>query len=205
MFKTPNFRGWAALVAHRPSDNISRLIQQLERLGMYVDLVWPTIDPASMHADVVFFDGDNSFDELFPWSPGNAPVPLIALLATEAPGRLEWVLQQGVSAHLLKPIGSGGVFSTLVIASANFARQQTLNTEISELKKRVQLRPVVLRAVFAVMSELQLNDDQAFSLIRQEAMRRRQSVEAFCQALTVNGSPRLSGVLCQGVPQRKVP
>ena len=37
-------------------------------------------------------------DDLFGWEPGRAQVPLIALLGSEAPGRIEWALSQAPSA-----------------------------------------------------------------------------------------------------------
>jgi len=178
---TPNFRGWRAVIVHRQSENVERLVRQLSRLGMDCEQVWPKLSQLS-DADVVFFDGDNGFDGLFPWPEGHAPVPMVALLGSEAPGRLEWALRQGVSAHLLKPIGSGGVFSTLVIAVANFTQQQMLAHEIAELKTKARLRPKVVRAILSVMQSQSLDEDAAYAFIRSEAMQRRQSVEALCES-----------------------
>ncbi|WP_299348624.1 ANTAR domain-containing response regulator [uncultured Maritalea sp.] len=178
---TPNFRGWRALIVHRQSENVDRLVRQLSRLGMECEQVWPKLVQLS-DADVVFFDGDNGFDGLFPWPEGHAPVPMVALLGSEAPGRLEWALRQGVSAHLLKPIGSGGVFSTLVIAVSNFTQQQMLAHEIAKLKTKARLRPKVVRAILSVMQSHSLDEDAAYAFIRSEAMQRRQSVEELCES-----------------------
>ena len=179
-FTTPNFRGWRAIIVHRQSETVDRLVRQLSRLGISSEQVWPRLEQVA-DADVIFFDGDNGYDGVFPWPGEKLPVPMIALLGSEAPGRLEWALQQGVSAHLLKPIGSGGVFSTLVIAVANFTKQQMLVHEIADLENRARLRPMVIRSVLAVMQRHGLNEDAAYGHIRSEAMRRRQSIEALCE------------------------
>lgn len=180
-FNTPNFRGWRAVIVHRHSENMDRLVRQLARLGIEAELVWPTLEGVES-ADIVFFDGDNAYDGVFPWPEGHAPVPMIALMGSEAPGRLEWALRQGVSAHLLKPIGSGGVFSTLVFAVANFNQQQQMAAEIAEMKSKARLRPVVVRTVISIMQQYQVDEDVAYKLIRDEAMKRRQSVEALCES-----------------------
>lgn len=179
-FNTPNFRGWRAVILHRHSENMDRLVRQLARLGIDAELVWPSLEGVDS-ADIVFFDGDNAYDGVFPWPEGHAPVPMIALMGSEAPGRLEWALRQGVSAHLLKPIGSGGVFSTLVFAVANFDQQQQLASEIAEMKSKARLRPVVVRTIVSLMQQYGVDEDAAYKLIRDEAMKRRQSVESLCE------------------------
>lgn len=169
------------MIVHRRSENMDRLVRQLARLGIESELVWPSLVGVE-NADIVFFDGDNAYDGVFPWPEGHAPVPMIALMGSEAPGRLEWALRQGVSAHLLKPIGSGGVFSTLVFAVANFKQQQQRAAEIAEIKSKARLRPIVVRSVISIMQQYGLDEDAAYKLIRDEAMKRRQSIEALCES-----------------------
>ena len=194
-FATPNFRGKNALIVHRESENIDRLKRQLERVGLHVESIWPQVNKLEAHIDVIFFDGDNAFDGVFPWNAGQSPIPMVALLSSEAPGRLEWVLRQGISAHLMKPIGSGGVFSALIIGFAHFAQQQKLHSEIEELKSRSAMRPSVIKAVISVMGEHGIDEDAAYALIRSEAMKQRQSVEKLCLAILArdNNTPDSPG------------
>ena len=110
--RIPNFRGWRILILHQMDDNIARLSRQLERLGIDVSVNWPVLETPVADAQMVFFDGDKTYEGIFPWPAGEAPVPLVALMGSEAPGRLEWVLQQGISAHMLKPF-SPVAFSVL--------------------------------------------------------------------------------------------
>lgn len=183
IFRTPNFRGWNALIIHRHDDNAARLTRQLERLGMQVTVAWPDMPEPAPTIDVVFVDGDNGFDGLFPWPPGEPAVPLIALIGSEAPGRLEWVLGQGAAAHLVKPVQSSGVFSALVLASATFERMRAMRQEIFALGERIAKRPLVFSALAQVMAMTGLDENQAYALLRSEAMRRRQPVEHLCEAL----------------------
>lgn len=106
---TPNFEGRRALVLHRPHELVEALSRQLRQLGVTPLTAWPEMADATA-ADLLFFDADMGFDGQFPWPEGMAPMPTIALIGSEAPGRLAWAIRQGADAHLLKPIGSGGVF-----------------------------------------------------------------------------------------------
>lgn len=182
-FRTPNFRGRHALVLHRTGEGIGRLTRQLERLGMTVEWAWPDFPSGGDYADVVFFDADNGFDGQFPWLPGAAPMPLIALMGSELPGRLEWALAQAFSAHVMKPIQSSGVFSALVIAFSSFEAGRAAARRVDDLQSRLDGRPAVIRAVVALMAASGLDDDAAYARIRSAAMARRITVEDFCASL----------------------
>ena len=179
-FRTPNFRGWQVVVLHREDAGMHRLARQLERFGVTCHFAWPRLESLDPAVKAVFFDGDNGFDGLFPWPSGQPPVPLIALMRSEAPGRLEWVLAQGISSHLIKPVQSTGVYSALVLASHSFDQAQQQQARIEALKTRLRLRPEVIRAVLTVMRLDALDEDKAFACIRAAAMERRLTVEAFC-------------------------
>lgn len=189
-FYTPNFNGKKALILHRNGDSMKRLTRQLERLGMQVTISWPEFPKGDdvyqnreLMFDIVFVDADNGYDELFPWLLGAPPVPLIALLGSELPGRLEWAMRQNIASHISKPIQSSGVFSALVIAVSNFEKMQSDQAHLDSLEMIVSSRPVVLRGVSALMKHGGLDENQAFALIRKSAMDNRISIEKYCLLL----------------------
>jgi AmiR/NasT family two-component response regulator len=179
----PNFRNWRAVVLHRPSPTTDAVLRQLERLGIQPRSLWPDLDLESADADVIFFDADMGFDEQFPWPPGQAPMPLVALVGTEAPGRLEWVLAHGAGAHLMKPVASGGVYSALVIACNAMQQRRALAGEVEDLRDRLRRRPQVASAVLRVMIAQRIESAEAMRLIRRAAMEHGQSIENYCDAL----------------------
>jgi len=181
-YRTPNFRGWRVAILHREDANAARLERQLARLGIVCVRSWPALDLADGPFDAVFFDGDAGFDGQFPWANEDPPIPMIAIVGSEAPGRLEWALAQGARAHIVKPVSSSGVFSALVLASALLERHRRQARRIADLEKRLSGRPQVIDAVIAVMAACGLDQDTAFARIRSAAMNRRQTVEAFCAA-----------------------
>ncbi len=85
-------------------------------IGLAVASAWPDPGAEALAADFLFFDADLGHDAQFPWEPGASPMPMIALIGSEAPGRIEWALGIGAHAQILKPVGDGGVYSALLIA-----------------------------------------------------------------------------------------
>jgi len=195
--RIPNFRGQRALVLHRPDRNRDAIVEQLERLGALPGVLWPAERVSADGLDVLFFDSDLGFDEQFSWKPGAAPAPMIAVLGSEAPGRLEWTLAQEPSAYLIKPVGSTGVFTALSIAYHNFSLKRSREDALRRIEERLNLRGIVLRAALTLMKRHGIDDPEAMALLRAESMRRRMSLETF-SALVLEG--RWLGA---GSPQRK--
>ena len=173
----PNFRTWSAVILHRPHAAVDAIRRQLEAIGVAVRTAWPELTAEDAGAEVVFFDADLGYDAQFPWPPGEAPMPLVALLGSEAPGRVEWAIGHSADAHLLKPVGSAGVFSALVIARHGFAARKHLLAEIGDLRRRLARRPTVARAVIALMEHEKLDERAAFRRLRAIAMDLRRTIE----------------------------
>nr|WP_272214406.1 hypothetical protein [Marinicella sp. W31]MDC2880011.1 hypothetical protein [Marinicella sp. W31] len=147
-FKRPDLAGKEAVILHPPHATADALVRQLALLRISARVVWPQLDCKDAKADFVFFDVDGGHEGQFVWEQGCAPMPTIALIGSEAPGRIEWAIEQGADAHLLKPIGSTGVYSALLVASHAFntARKQTDN--IRALEGRLRQRPPWCRPSF---------------------------------------------------------
>ena len=117
------------------SDGAGDLPGNCRRSALQVTDCWPDLPPDALSADFVFFDVDLGFDEQFPWKPGEAPMPLVALIGSEAPGRIEWALfSHKADAQLLKPVGNAGVYSALLIARQSFEERKRLAAEIAALE-----------------------------------------------------------------------
>jgi AmiR/NasT family two-component response regulator len=178
IMRMPNFRGQRVFVLHPQDRNCAAIAEQLERLGTKVTVTWPARGITARNADIVFFDSDVGFDGMFGWPPGKSEVPLIAILGSEAPGRIEWALSQEPSAYLMKPVGSTGVFSALCIACHSFALKQGRDAALRQWEERVQMRETLLRAVVTLMHRYDVDAEQALRMLRRESMRRRTTLEA---------------------------
>jgi len=190
----PNFRGRSALVLNRSDSNSETLVRQLENLGLVVDVRWPAERVSEKGYDVIFFDADLGYDGLFSWPPEQAPVPMVAMMGSEAPGRIEWAISRVPSAYLTKPIGSTGVFSALAIAFHTFGTQRKLKTEIADLNRRVKARPIVIKAIIAVMKQHGVSDTAAYQLLRTESMKQRMSIENLCDQIANSNTAAMNRV-----------
>ena len=134
------------------------------------------LGPEGLAADYIFFDADMGHDGMFPWDAGQPPVPMIALIGSEAPGRIEWSLKAGAHAQLLKPVGDNGAYSALLIARDAFDAQKALSAEIADLRRRLEDRQTVVRAVTWLAARGK-SEAEAFAQLRQMAMAWRISFE----------------------------
>lgn len=185
---------WHAVILHREHPSVDALKRQLELLHIRVSTVWPQIDGADASCDVVFFDADMGHDGQFPWPRGFAPMPIIALIGSEAPGRVEWALAQGSNAHLLKPIGSTGAYSALLIAAHAYQITRSQADDIRALEDRLRQRPIVVRAILKLLQREGLDEAGAWKRLRKIAMDWGMTIEETAEAIcrddrrTRNGS-----------------
>ena len=173
--RIPNLGGARAFVLHRPHATMQAITRQLSAIGLDTVACWPQLPAEALGADFVFFDADLGFDEQFPWKPGEAPMPLVALIGSEAPGRIEWALSHKADAQLLKPVGNAGVYSALLIARQSFEARKHLAGEIASLRQRVAERQTIVRAVTALSKGT--DDERAYAQLRSLAMSWQISVE----------------------------
>lgn len=182
---TPSFIGWRALVVHKPHPNVDALLLQFERIGMAASHCWPEITdlPELDQFNAVLIDADMGYDGQFPWKPGEAPVPTIALIGSEAPGRVSWAMNQGADAQMLKPIGSAGLYSALVAASHAFAQRKALAAEVDALRARLDSRELLAEATAMLMVRDNISPKAAFQKLRLMAMADRETLEAAAERL----------------------
>lgn len=189
MIKT-NFSGLRALVVHRADHHRDALSTQLSRFGLHVTAAAPATSLRGQveAADVVFFDADAGHDDLFPWPRGMAPMPLVAILASEAPGRLEWALGQSVTGFIIKPIGSSGAYQALLVATQLHQQLKEMRRLISSLSERLQARPIVVRAIIELMRCHGLDEARSYDRLRLAAMASRQSIEELATSIVATPS-----------------
>ena len=110
-------RGRRALMVMRDERDISIVRRQLSRLGMTISEHDPTEPPQpNQTIDVILMDADAipiKSDQATLWK-GN--VPIIALIGTETPSRLKWLLDLQPASFLVKPLRSAGLYTALVVA-----------------------------------------------------------------------------------------
>jgi AmiR/NasT family two-component response regulator len=186
--ETPNFTGWQATVLHREDGNTDRLIRQLRLLGIRSSLQWAPILAAAL-PDLVIVDADQGWDGLLPWNGTTPTCPVVALLGSEAPGRIAWALEQGAGAIVAKPIAASAVYPALVMAVAIHQERKTVGERLQYLEERIRLRPLVHAAVERLMAARAIDEERAYAILRDCAMRRRLPMEQIAAFILGGAEP----------------
>jgi AmiR/NasT family two-component response regulator len=184
-------RGRRALIVMRDEREISIVRRQLGRLGMTISEHDPAEPPPpNQTVDVILMDADSipiKSDHATLWK-GN--VPIIALIGTETPSRLKWLLDLRPASFLIKPLRSAGLYTALVVAFDSAQRRIDEAAHIEKLEDRIRSRRVVFAAVLQIMRGHDMSETDAFALIRQTAMRHRTTIEVLsAEIIAAGGMP----------------
>lgn len=190
MTTTPGFTGLRAVILHRANDDVQRLTRQLGVLGLDTHVQWQPLKTTAT-ADLVLVDADAGWAGILPWEREKNPVPLIALLSSEAPGRVAWALDHGANALISKPVSASAVYPALVMAFRFHAQSLQVARELDEMRERLRLRPLVLAAVQALMQRFDLDEAAAYRQLRQQAMQSQLALEhVAADVLSLSASAR---------------
>lgn len=188
MRETPNFTGWQATILHREDSMTDRLVRQLRLFGCSVTRQWHPLAAEAL-PDIILVDADQGWDGLLPWTGAVAPRPLVAILGSEAPGRIAWAMHQGAGAIIAKPLSISAVYPALVMALAIHRERSAVAEKIEHLEERVRLRPLVHAAVQQIMAARRVDEHHAYTTLRNCAMKRRMPVEQMAASIVGGAEP----------------
>jgi AmiR/NasT family two-component response regulator len=184
-------RGRRALMIMKDERDIALLRRQFDRLGMSVT----EAEPAQLQlppdpVDVIVLDADSipiKSDCALSWKINS---PIIALIGTETPSRLKWLLDLQPASFLVKPLRSAGLYTALVVAFDCAQRRIEEAAHVERLEDRIRSRRIVVAAVLQLIRAHALSEEDAFTLIRQTAMRYRTTIEQLSvEIIAVGGMP----------------
>ena len=174
----------------RDDREISIVRRQLNRLGMAISEHDPAEPPSGETVDVIVMDVDTipiKSDLASTWKVG---APIIALVGTETPSRLKWLLELQPASFLIKPLRSAGLYTALVVAFDAAQRKMDDAAYVERLEDRIRSRRVIFAAVLQIMRNHGLTETDAFALVRQTAMRHRTTIEQLsAEIIAVGGMP----------------
>jgi AmiR/NasT family two-component response regulator len=184
-------RGRRALIVMRDEREISIVRRQLGRLGMTISEHDPAEPPLpNQTVDVILIDADSipiKSDHASLWK---GDVPIIALIGTETPSRLKWLLDLRPASFLIKPLRSAGLYTALVVGFESAQRRVDEAAHIEKLEDRIRSRRIVFAAVLQIMRGHGMSETEAFTLIRQTAMRHRTTIEVLsAEIIAAGGMP----------------
>jgi AmiR/NasT family two-component response regulator len=184
-------RGRHALMVMRDEREIGIVRRQLNRLGMTISEHDPAEAlPPEQAVDVIVVDADSIPIKSDLAMLCKAGAPIIALIGTETPSRLKWLLDLQPASFLIKPLRSAGLYTALVVAFDSAQRRVDEAAHIERLEDRIRSRRVIFAAVLQVMRAHDLSEADAFAMIRQTAMRHRTTIEQLsAEIIAAGGMP----------------
>ena len=185
-----NFKGGRALVVTGRHGWEATLETTLAKLGVsteYPEIVGgrAQIDVGGLQAEreMLVIDGDIEGAVSIEVDPASRlpPVPVIGLVGVEAPSRLKALVNLGATSFLRKPVHGGAVYASLFMGINQFLLRSDMYARLQDLESRRRGRRSVIRAVILLMQQNCCDEDSAYSQLRRESMRVRQSLEIYCE------------------------
>lgn len=182
-----NFSGRRAVIVATAGGAVEVLESTLRKLGLSVERAAASeagvaFDFTGLQADqdILFLDGESN--GLVAGAAVRAiAVPVIGLVGVEAPSRLKAFVNLGATAFIRKPIHGGAVYSALFLGVNQFLHRRDLELQIEEHQNRRRRRRVVVKAIVMLMRHAGINDDSAYAKLREYSMRRRLTLEDYCE------------------------
>ncbi len=179
-------------VFHPPDQDGEELILQLRRIGCQVQAFWPPLPTLPESIDVVFLAVRP--DMIVPdWSTrrGGVSPTIIAVVTYENPTIVDAVLTVGVESVIASPVKPFGLLSTLVVARQVNNHLRVLSKRIQRLEAKLAGVQQVAEAKAILMKARLITEDDAYQVIRDQAMVRRATVEQIANAI-INANDILS-------------
>ncbi|MFP3643420.1 ANTAR domain-containing response regulator [Paraburkholderia sp. SIMBA_054] len=187
-----DLRSLRVCVFHPHDSDGAQLAQQLERIGCSVQAFWPPLQSPPHRTDVVFFallpDKLNAIDD---WCTDDDSPPTIAVLNYENPTIMEAMLRIDAKAVVTSPIRSFGLLSALVLAREIGRERKKLRKRIVRLEEKVGSARKVSEAQDILCGQRRVSKDEAYKIMREQAMTKRMTVEDIASAI-INASDILS-------------
>lgn len=172
-----------AIVLAPVDDQTTMLMRELQRFRMRVQQVWPMPATVPGDADVIFSEYSPDLARRLPWIPGDARSSLVVIVPATEPIQAEPLSHATPNAVLSRPFTPNAVLSSLIIARSQFSYERRLRTKIEKLDENLRSMRTVERAKAILMATRQMQESEAYSFIRRQAMDRRVSASAVAAAI----------------------
>jgi AmiR/NasT family two-component response regulator len=171
-------------VIHPDDSDGQQLTQQLQRIGCKVHAYWPPVQAINENIDVVFLAVRPETPNLsMEWVRDQDAPTIIAVVNYENPTIVEAVLNLGAKAVLPSPVRSFGLLSVLVLARESHKVNRSLAKRLNKLETKLLALRHVSDAKTVLMKAHNISENEAYDLIREQAMSKRTTTEEVAMAI----------------------
>jgi|FEC22Drversion2_1045045.scaffolds.fasta_scaffold00023_7 AmiR/NasT family two-component response regulator len=173
----------SAFVACERDATGEALLRELQSRRGIVTHVWPPPDRFPYDVDVIVTDMIDGLGERLPWMPGESTATLMVLLPERGGFDRKQLLDCSPDAVLFRPFGAAEFATTLAVARNQHGYIRRLRTRIARLDENVKGIRDIERAKIILMTQRGMDEDGAYSFIRNQAMERRVTIVTLARAI----------------------
>ncbi|MDQ0315764.1 ANTAR domain-containing response regulator [Amorphus orientalis] len=192
-----DLRGLRVQVIHPPDAEGQGLVEQFHRIGCLTETQWPVPDDFSPTADVavlaIEYEARDQIRKLTKHRGGQIQPTIIAIVGYEDPSTLQIVLESGALAIVERPIRPFGLLSNLTVARSLWLQRMEAEKRARKLERRLSGMQQVQKAKSILMNSQGITEDEAYGMLRKQAMAKRMAMEDLAAAI-INANDVLGGV-----------
>lgn len=171
-----DLRSICVVVVYPPGEDRDVVVQQLQRIGCRLKIVWPFPPEPPKNADVIFFGVSQELEGNTSWTASAVDAALVALSDYESPTTLKLLLDTHAHGVITKPFRSTGILSTLVLARSSQGFQQRQQGKIDKLELTMKSRRQIEKAIRVLVENQRMSEVQAYEHMRSRATSLRVTV-----------------------------
>lgn len=177
-------RSLRVLLIHPDDADGQELSAQLQRIGCQLRASWPPREQLPDEVDIVFFAMRPEVMSIdLPWLKRDDLPPIIAVVNYENPTIIEAVLRLKATAVVASPVKSFGLLTSVVLARHLADERTGQQKYIGKLEQRLNGLRKIAKAKQILMSTRGLSEEDAYKVIRDQAMVKRVTTEEIADAV----------------------
>lgn len=177
-------RSLRVLLIHPDDQDGRELSAQLQRIGCQLRATWPPQEQLPDEVDLVFFAMRPEVMSMdLPWRKREDLPPIIAVVNYENPTIIEAVLRLKATAVVASPVKSFGLLTSVVLARHLAEERQEQRKYVGKLEQRLNGLRKIAKAKQILMTTRGLSEEDAYKVIRDQAMAKRMTTEEIADAV----------------------
>ncbi|MEL6934358.1 MAG: ANTAR domain-containing protein [Pseudomonadota bacterium] len=185
-FQLKSLRDLFVVVAHPPDPDSQLVMQQLERIGCRTEAAWPIPRDLPQATDVLVAAIGHDHHKVLKSTlrrAGARRPDVIALADYENPAMLELMLDLDALAVISKPVRPFGILTNVVVARNVSLTSKALVSRVRRLELRMEGQKKIAKAKAILMETQAISEEDAYKIIRAQAMTKRISIEEMADAV----------------------
>ena len=180
-----DLKGLRVLVVHPRDSEGKSLVEHLERIGCQVEVEWPVPESAG-NAEIVMLAIEQEARAAiarFVEGLGENPPAIVPMVTYENPATLQIVLETGALAVVERPIRLFGLLTNLIVARSLWLERAEMQRRLAKLERKLAGIRSIQKAKSVLMSSQGLSEEDAYEMIRRQAMAKRVAMEEIAGAI----------------------